>query len=113
MPINKVTQLVATVIDYPYLDAEYPVAIPTPLIIESAMYYDPQKPGEGIDVEPFLSRLVIYNKLAFIVENAVFGGSRNDPAEGKVKELKITYSYNGILSTLVCKEKASVLIQGY
>ena len=113
MPINKITQLVATVIDYPYLDAELPAAIPTPLVIDSAIYYDPSKPDNFIDVEPFLSKLVIYNKLAFIVENAVFGGNRNDPAQGKVKQLKITYTYNGITSTLVCKEKASVVIQGY
>ena len=113
MPIKKITQLVATVIDYPYLDEEHPVAIPTPLIIDSAIYYDPSHPSNYIDVEPFLSRLVVYNKLAFILENEVFGGNRNDPAPGKVKELKITYSYNGITSTLICKEKASVILQGY
>ena len=113
MPINKTTQLTATVIEYPYLEKEFPTPIPLPLVIESAIYYDPDMPQSSIDVEPFLSKLNLNNQLSFIVENDLFGGNRNDPAPGKVKELKLTYFYNGIRSTLVCKEKATVILQGY
>ncbi len=111
MPINKISQLVATVIDYPYLDSEYPVMIPLPLIIDSAIYYDPSMPSNSLDVEPYLSPLILNNHLSFVVENDTFGGNRTDPARGKVKELKITYSYNGIKSTMICKEKATVVLQ--
>ncbi len=111
MPIKKTTQLVATVIDYPYLDADFPVAMPLPLVIDSAIYYDPSNPSHSIDVEPYLTPLIFNNHLSFVVENDTFGGNRTDPARGKVKELKITYSYNGIKSTMVCKEKATVILQ--
>ena len=111
MPIKKVSQLVATVIDYPYLEAEMPVSMPVPLIIDSAIYYDPSTPNNTLDVEPYLTPLIFNNHLTFIVENETFGGNRNDPARGKVKELKITYSYNGIKSTMICKEKATVVLQ--
>jgi len=113
MPLNKVTQLVATVIDHPYKDKEAPVKIPMPLIIDSAIYYDPKDLSVVLDVEPYLSRLLVNNKLSFIVENDLFGGNHNDPAPGIVKELKLTYSYNGIKSVLVCKEKATVVLQAY
>lgn len=111
MPINKISQLVATVIDYPYLDVDYAVIKPVPLIIDSAIYYDPSAPDNSLDVEPFLTPLIFNNQISFIVENATFGGNRTDPARGKVKELKITYSYNGIRSTMICKEKATVALQ--
>lgn len=113
MPVKKVSQLVATVIDYPYLEAEMPVPIPVPLVIESAIYYDPSAPEKSIDVEPYLTPLIFNNHLTFIVENETFGGNRTDPARGKVKELKITYGYNGIKSTMICKEKATVVLQCY
>lgn len=105
--------MIATVIDYPYLDSELPVPIPVPLMIESAIYYDPASPGSSVNVEPYLTPLIYNNQLSFIVENDTFGGNRNDPSRGKVKELKITYSYNGIKSTMVCKEKATVVLQCY
>lgn len=111
MPINKVSQLVATVIDYPYLDVDYPVIKALPLIIDSAIYYDPSVPNDSLDVEPYLTPLILNNQLSFVVENDTFGGNRTDPARGKVKELKVTYSYNGIKSTMICKEKATVLLQ--
>ena len=113
MPPNKITQLSATVINYPYMDKEYPVAIPVPLIIESAMFYNPSKPEECIDVEPFLNKLLVNNRLEFIVENETFGGNRNDPSPGIVKALKITYLYNGIRSELLCKEKSTVILLGF
>lgn len=113
MPIKKTSQLVATVIDYPYLDEELPVAMPLPLMIESAIWYDPSNPGSSTDVEPYLTPMIFNNQLSFIAENDTFGGNRNDPAHGKVKELKITYSYNGIKSTMICKEKATVILQCY
>ena len=111
MPINKITQLTATVIEYPYLDKEYLTLNPVPLIIDSAIYYNPRNPAQSIDVEPFISALVINNKVSFIVENETFGGHRNDPAQGIVKALKITYTYNGITATMLCKEKSTVILQ--
>lgn len=113
MPVNKVSQLTATIVNYPYLEKEHPVAIPVPLMIEKAVYYNPAQPSDALDVEPYLSRLVVNNRLEFIVENEVFGGNRNDPAPGVVKELHISYSYNGIKSEFVCKEKATVVILAY
>lgn len=111
MAINKVSQLVATVIDYPYLDIDYPVIKPIPLLVDSAIYYDPSEPANSLDVEPYLTPLIHNNQLSFVVENETFGGNRTDPARGKVKELRITYTYNGIKSTMTCKEKATVLLQ--
>ncbi len=113
MPVNKITQLVATVIDYPYLDKDRPVPAAIPLVIDTAIYYNPADLSVVLNVEPYLSALIVNNRLSFIVENDVFGGNRNDPAPGIVKELKLTYVYNGIKSTLVCKEKATVVLQGY
>jgi hypothetical protein len=113
MPHTKVSQLTATVIEYPYNDKLLASAMPIPLVIIAALYYDPKQPGNCLNVEPHLSPLAINNKLAFIAENDTFGGNRNDPAPGCVKELKITYSYNGIQSTLTCKEKASVILHAY
>ncbi len=113
MPIAKTTQLTATILEYPYNDKLRPSSMPVPLIIDEAIYFDPNEPSNFVNVEPSLNKLVINNQLSFIVENDTFGGNRIDPAPGRVKELRLTYSYNGILSTLLCKEKATVILQGF
>ncbi len=113
MSIAKTTQLIATILEYPYNDKLRPSSIPVPLIIDEAVYFDPNDPSNALNVEPYLNQLVINNQLSFIVENETFGGNRIDPAPGRVKELRLTYSYNGILTTLLCKEKATVILQGY
>ena len=113
MAIAKITQLTATVIEYPYNDKLLQSAPPVPFIVDEAIYFDPENSDNFLDVEPYLNKLVVNNRLSFIVENETFGGNRNDPASGRVKVLRLTYSYNGILSTLLCKEKASVVLQGY
>lgn len=113
MSINKISQLVATIVEYPYMDKMYPTSTGIPLVITEAYYYDPADIKSGVDVESYLSALLINNKLSFIVENETFGGNRNDPAPGVVKELKLSYLYNGITSTMICKEKSTVTLQAY
>ncbi len=113
MPLSKVTQLVATVIDHPYKEKLAATKIPVPLYIESAIYYDPADLSVVLDVEPYISPLLLNNHLSFVVENDLFGGDHNDPAPGVVKELKLVYNYNGIKSTLICREKATVVLQAY
>ncbi len=113
MPVKKVTQLNVSVVEYPYMDKEFPVSPASPLVIESAIYYDPADRSVVLDVEPFLSPLLVNNRLAFVVENDAFGGNRHDPAPGVVKELKLVYRYNGISSTLVCREKSTVVLHAY
>jgi len=113
MPITKTTQLSATVINYPYLDKERPVAGNMPLVIESALYYNPDLPTQQLDVEPYITRLLVNNRLEFIVENETFGGNRSDPAPGIVKAFRMVYRYNGIRSELECKEKSTVVLLAY
>ena len=111
MPINKATQLVATIVEHPYLDKECPTVLPVPLVIDSAIYYNPANQAQSLDVEPYISGLIIDNRVSFIVENETFGGNRNDPAPRIVKMLRLTYSYNGITTTMTCKEKSTVILQ--
>ena len=113
MPLTKVTQLAVTVIEQPYKEKEAPAKIPIPLYIDSAVYYAPNDLSVVLNVEPYLSPMLVNNRLAFVVENELFGGNHNDPAPGVVKELKLTYCYNGIKSTLICKEKGTVVIHAY
>jgi hypothetical protein len=113
--IEKVTQIVTTVIQNPftYNGWEMPVSPIKPLVINSAFYYDPADKSSGINVASCLNQLISGNRLQFIVSNSIFEDCGGDPAKFLMKELEIIYTYNDVTATIICKEMDTVIIQAY
>jgi len=114
--IDKVTNIVATVVQYPYVNEYHGKSQhftdSKPLKIISAKYYDPgNKSVACVDLASSLNGLISGNKLSFIVDEVGMGCL--DPAYGVIKELELIYTYNEVTSTIICKQRDTVVLLCY
>lgn len=82
-----------------------PLDISTRLVIRKAVYGDLTK-GPSADVTEEVAALVQKNSLLVMASNEAFG----DPAQGKVKKLRVDYTFDGVQKSKTVSENATLSI---